>query len=502
MELFHSRYVGPIILLTLGAAVACTGCSKAIKQEFPGDGTSAISQTGSATQAEATAETEKPNLPAAERAATAPPAKVEAPQRVVRPTLQVPKYDENRLLELGIQRYESKRLVLYTDIDPELARPLPGLMDQAYAAWEEYFGPLPPDSAGTEFQMVGHIMSDRALFHEAGILTDDIRIHLEGVFRKQVFWMNDQPIDYVRRHLMVHEGTHCYMVAFPNPTNRFVWYMEGMADLFRTHVTDAAGHTRFRVFPTDRDNFPGLGRTPLIEKEVHKTGPRRVEDVSGLLANDFLNYDAYSWSWALCAFLDGHPKYRDRFRKIGEVVVGRSHAPLDLRQIYMSDWTELAEEWLVFAGNVCYGYDIERTTLDFRPGQSLASAGDRIDVEIAANRGWQSSGVLVEPGQTYRIAATGKCVLATAPRPWESEPQGISFRYHAGQPLGKLVATIRSPALSETSPYTTMLHVVPIGRELQFAPQVAGTLYFRINDFWNELGDNSGSYSVVISEKK
>ncbi len=316
MESLHPRYVGPIIRLALCAAVTCAGCSQTIEKESSGDGTSANSKTVSTKPAEPTAESEKPNLPVAELAATAPPAKAEAPQRVVRPTLQVPKYDENRLQELGIQRYESKHLVLYTDIDPELARPLPGLMDQAYAAWEEYFGPLPPDSAGTELQMVGHIMSDRALFHEAGILTDDIRIHLEGVFRKQVFWMNDQPIDYIRRHLMVHEGTHCYMVAFPNQTNRFVWYMEGMADLFRTHATDAAGNTRFRVFPSDRDNFPGLGHTPLIEKEVHKKGPRRIEDVSGLLANDFLNYDAYSWSWALCsAFLDGHPKYRDRFQE-------------------------------------------------------------------------------------------------------------------------------------------------------------------------------------------
>jgi hypothetical protein len=91
-------------------------------------------------------------------------------------------------------------------------------------------------------------------------------------------------------------------------------------------------------------------------------------------------------------------------------------------------------------------------------------------------------------------------VLATVPKPWESEPQGISFRYHAGQPLGKLVATIRSPALSETSPYTTMLHVVPIGRDPDFTPETTGTLYFRVNDFWNELGDNTGSYAVTVSE--
>ncbi len=56
-------------------------------------------------------------------------------------------------------------------------------------------------------------------------------------------------------------------------------------------------------------------------------------------------------------------------------------------------------------------------------------------------------------------------MLATVPRPWESEPQGITFRYHAVSPSASWCLTIRSPALSETSPYTTMLHVMPIGRE-------------------------------------
>lgn len=495
----HRPRIRALALPVLCALLALAGCSKTSDQKPSGSTELATAESTSAKPRKPAVETEQTQSVVAEPVAVAVPVEAEAPQRVVRPTLQVPKYDEQRLKELGIERYESKHLILYTDIDPALARPLPRLMDQAYAAWEEYFGPLPPDSAGTDFQMIGHIMSDQALFREAGILTDDIRIYLEGVFRKQVFWMNDQPIDYNRRHLMVHEGTHCFTFAFPNPTNRQIWYSEGMADLFRAHATEVSGISRFRVFPTDRKSFPGLGPSPVIE-ERQKKGPRRVEDVTRLTANDFSGYDAYAWAWLLCAFLDGHPKYRERFRNIGQLVVGRGNATLDLRETYKSGWAEMAEEWLVFAGNVCYGYDIERTMLDLRPGRSLTTASDKNEIDIAANRGWQSSGILVEQGKTYRIAAEGKCVLATVPKPWESEPQGISFRYHAGQPLGKLVATIRSPSLSETSPYTTMLHVVPVGRETQFTPQVSGTLYFRVNDFWNELGDNTGSYSVAVSE--
>jgi hypothetical protein len=427
-----------------------------------------------------------------------PPSRPE-PLRTVRPTFPLPVYDEQRLEALGIRRYESKHLLLYTDIPAELAKPLPPLMDQAYAALEDYFGPLPPDRDGKDFQMVGHIMADRGLFQEAGLIKGDAQILLEGVYRNQQFWMKDQPIDYYRRHLMVHEGVHCFMVANPNPTNRFVWYMEGMAELFRAHQTDRDGKTRFRLFPSDRDTFGGLGWIRLVDDDRRSTGLRTIDAVTAMQVNDFQKYNAYAWSWSLCAFLDGHPRYRDRFRRIGNLVTSHSDATLELQKVFQDDWPQVSEEWLVFAGNLCYGYDIARTVLDLTPGRPLEKAGGTAELDVAADHGWQSSGILLEQGQTYAISASGRCVVATEPKPWESEPQGVSIRYHAGQPVGKLVATIRSQTLSETSPYTTMLTVLPIGREARLTPRITGTLYFRVNDFWNELADNSGSVHVNVA---
>jgi hypothetical protein len=423
-----------------------------------------------------------------------------AAQRVVRPTLPVPKHDDGRLAELGIRRYESKHLVLYTDIDPESARPLPKLMDQAYAEWEAYFGPLPSDREGNAFQMIGYIMADTGRFREARLFGDDSQILLEGVYRDQVFWMKDQPVDYYRRHLMIHEGTHCFMSAFPNTTNRLPWYMEGMAELFRSHQTDGEGKTRFRLFPSDNETFAGLGWFRLIDEDRRAAGPRTIDEVAGQTAADFRKYNAYSWSWALCAFLDGHPKYRERFRRLGALVTGRNDARFELQQAFKADWHGLCEEWLVFAGNACYGYDIERTVLDLRPGKPLGGPEKKAKVEVAPDRGWQSSGVRLEKAKTYQFATAGRCVLATEPKPWESEPQGISFRYHAGHPLGMLVAAIRSSELRDEAPHTTMLEVLPVGRECLLTPRLTGTLYFRVNDFWNELADNTGAYQVTIKE--
>lgn len=72
------------------------------------------------------------------------PACSRAADRVVRPAVKRVEYDDARLSELGIRRFESKRLRLFTDIDPEKAKGLPGLVDQVYVAWTGYFGELPP----------------------------------------------------------------------------------------------------------------------------------------------------------------------------------------------------------------------------------------------------------------------------------------------------------------------------------------------------------------------
>jgi hypothetical protein len=491
MIAFPSLRVGCLFALVLITA----GCSKST-------GSTATAAAESDSSAGATTKVRQNSKPSSKpERAKKPSESADGPdaagpvQRVVRPTVPVPRHDDRLLAERGIHRYQSKHLVLYTDIDPERARPLPPLMDEAYAAWEDYFGPLPPDHEGNDFQMIGYIMADRDLFRETGLMTADIRIALEGVYKNQVFWMNDQPIDYYRRHLMIHEGTHCFMMAYPNPSNQFIWYVEGMAELFRAHETDARGHTRFRLFPRDKESFAGLGWIRLIHEDLRASGPKTIESVIDMHVNDFLKYNAYAWSWALCAFLDGHPRYRDRFRRVGSLVTGHD-AAFELAQVYKDDWRDLSEEWLVFAGNICYGYDIERTVLDLRPGKVLGGRPEKL--EIAADRGWQSSGILVERGKTYRIAADGRCVVATVPKPWESEPQGISFRYHAGLPVGMLVAAIRSLAPLDKPPHTTMLEVLPISRGKQFTPEVTGTLYFRVNDYWNELSDNTGAFQVSV----
>ncbi|MCA9023508.1 MAG: hypothetical protein KDA74_25340, partial [Planctomycetaceae bacterium] len=106
-------------------------------------------------------ETSQPNNESAK------PPVAKTPKMIYRPSDQRPVHNNQRLALLGIHCYESPRLKLYTDIDPEIARKLPAVVDQAYLALVDYFGPLPPDREGTEFQVTGYIMQNRELFKEA-----------------------------------------------------------------------------------------------------------------------------------------------------------------------------------------------------------------------------------------------------------------------------------------------------------------------------------------------
>ena len=56
--------------------------------------------------------------------------------------------------------------------------------------------------------------------------------------------------------------------------------------------------------------------------------------------------------------------------------------------------------WQAFVATLDYGYDFDRMAIDFRRGKPLAGP---LTVEIAADRGWQSSGVRLEAGKSYQL---------------------------------------------------------------------------------------------------
>ncbi len=418
------------------------------------------------------------------------------PQQVFRPNDARLPHNDQRLAEVGIRCFESKRLKLYTDIEPRVAATLPAVIDRAYEALEKYFGALPPDRARTEFQMTGYLIGDDALFRETGLIPGDLPRFEHGRHRRNEFWMREQKYDYYRRHLLIHEATHCFMTTMPD-VDAPVWYMEGMAECFGTHRITEDGTFEFRVMPTSPEEFAGSGRITVIRDDCANGKAKSVTEILDLRPEEFLKTDQYAWSWGLCTFLDTHPRYQERFRKLGGHLQ-RNAFPTEFYRAFSPDTRDLATEWTLFAQNLQYGYDASRAAIDFQLGTELSDSRPRGEIEIKADRGWQSSTVLMREGDEYLISATGRFELAQDPKPWISEPQGISFRYFGGKPLGLLLGCLRTEAGDTGEATDSMLRVHAIGSGGTFTAPASGTMYLRINDEWNSLNDNKGSVRVEV----
>lgn len=301
--------------------------------------------------------------------------------------------------------------------------------------------------------------------------------------------MNDQGSDYYRAHLMLHEGTHCFTTAVDRDLTRSVWFFEGIAEYFATHRVPREGPPVFCVWPDQRTSFPLLGRIKLLEEHRTRAETLSMLQVARQSPDGYDRPDAYAWAWALVYFLAECPENRDSFRQIVQGVVrGESHATLD--QLLSDERRQRLWRWYV--ADLCHGYDLGRSLPSVKNLELRQELGQ--DVSVVADRGWQSTGVLLQAGQAYRISARGQVELASQPRPWISEPTGVSIRYHAGLPLGRLIGRfwpIDSGSKSE-------LETISIGEEQIYIPTEDGMLFLRVNDFWSELSDNSGEYTVTV----
>lgn len=398
----------------------------------------------------------------------------------------------------GIRCYESKHIRLFTDLPEDLAITFPPLVDRLHKALEAYFGPLPALAGGAPFQVNGYLMRDRARFDAAQLVPFDLPQIQHGRHRGYEFWMNDQTSDYYRRHLLFHEYTHCYMTITPHPLRSRPWYIEGMAERFATHQFDEAGGVRFDVFPSGVGGFEGWGRIELVRDAIRSGEPRTAPAVFAMAGADFATDNRlYAWSWAMCRFLEDHPLSREPFRKVSRVVDPNDPDRSFLR-LFREVEAEIAQDWWLFSQHLCYGFEVERAATTFVPqgGKDLATP---ITATIRAERGWQGTGVRVLEGKAYRIRAEGGCVLAETTKPWISEPEGISIRYNEGRPIGRLLATIRPEHEPGQPPPVHMLDELSVGSSAEVTAPRNGTLYLRINDFWNGLADNRGQYTVSVT---
>jgi hypothetical protein len=415
----------------------------------------------------------------------------------------------------GLRRLPGKHITLYTDLPATAAvDALPEMFDQAFPQWCAYFGVDPVREA--DWQVTGCVMRDQEPFRAAGLLPGGLPPFKHGYSVGKILWINEQASDYYRAHLLLHEGTHAFVNTILG-RGAPPWYMEGIAEMLGTHRWHD-GRLTLGYLPASREEVPLWGRVKIVRDDFAARRAKTLRGVFQYGPQAHQEIEPYGWCWAAAIFLDRHPRYQSRFRQLAKQV----NTP-DLTERFMrlvgSDWDQLAEEWQVFVADLEYGYDFQRTAIDFTPGRNLPAQGAK--VTVAADRAWQNSGIRLEGGVTYRLRATGRyqvkkgvrTVFSDQPRAgasptalengsdpflvWWSEPNGVSIRYYRGQPLGILLAAVR-PDRSDPDAPSALLRPIPVGLGAELTPRQRGTLFLRINDSSGELADNAGTLSVDV----
>lgn len=406
----------------------------------------------------------------------------------------------------GIRGYSSQRLLLYTDIEPERAREIVKLVDQVYATWEYQMGPLPEARDQTEFQVTGYLMRDPQKFQKANLLqARKLANIIHGQNDGYTFWMHDQKRDYYREHLLLHEATHCVTQCREGEGDelRPLWFIEGMAEYFGTHQPSAEGSPpesplQFGIILTSAEASAGFGRIEMIRAECEAGRALAAADVLLLGAHEFSESRTtpYAWSWALCTFLAKHPVTTEDYRHVCHQWETDEFLRA-FQAFWMKHKTVITADWELFRESLCYGFDLPRGAT-VRAETTPLEPGATREVQIRADRGWQSTGIGVLKDQSMQITATGRITLAETTKPWLSEPQGISVRYSEGKPIGRLLGAIQRETPSEDGPVRCW-EFFDIGPGSTIRAPDAGTLFLRVNDRWSELSDNSGGYHATVT---
>ena len=511
---------GVLIVVVTGACLAGTGCGQKAQSSKPAKAKATANEAATDKKPKITPSSnpKKPvgSLPKpTEQPVAAPPSDQSLPKspppakrtegalkdlvnQANAAEFRLPVVNETRTAAAGIRKLAGKHLTIYTDV-PEAAaiEELPHVFDLAVPQWLEYFEL--DEKTAADWMVVGYLMKDKERFTGTGLLPDNVVVTADrGFQRGSEFWWYDQPSDFYRRELMLHEGTHAFMARYLGGLGP-PWYAEGMAEYLGTHKWDR-GKLTLGYNPRTKEEAPYWGRVKIIKDDYAASRGMLLTDVFAYGPQAHLKNEPYGWSWAAAMFLDNHSLTQKAFRKLKEAAWDRS---IDFSRNFLkeleADWPAISEDWQLFIVNADYGYDVARAAV-VRKAEVAALPAAGATVTVAADRGWQSSGFAVEPGKTYKITASGRYQVAKTPQSWPCEPGGITIHYHRGKPLGMLLAAIGDVKL-ERDTITPLAKPTAVGTLAEITPTFAGTLYLSINEAAGSLADNEGTLSVKVERK-
>ncbi len=410
-----------------------------------------------------------------------------------------PVLDRDKLESCGLSVLESKHLILITDAPLAEVQDLPVLADVLFVELQRQLGFLKPDLNGRDFQLTGYIMGAKERFEEAGVLPAESVIIRHGRHIGYQFWMNNQSSPYYRRHLLLHEFIHCFMMCEHGVADiPPLWYTEGIAEYFATHeLSEDIRSTRFGILPAILNGFEGWGRITEIQKNMTELtdNPSQWQSLMSLESvrhpkdMNFASDLQYAQAWALVWLIRSHPELKPHFSPMSKTRTRGEFQDVE-KSVPAEVWQKMAVLWPLFLASLTEGFEIEHSFPPLNVAASKPPASGKL--ELQSGKEWQATGVLIKRGATVQLNCTGRYSVHNKPRPWISEPQGITIDYVYSRPIGEITAMLVAPDGSICSGR------IPVGRENSIIATVDSELWLQVNDSAASRSDNSGSASVEI----
>jgi hypothetical protein len=392
-------------------------------------------------------------------------------------------------------RREGRHIRLITDLEsPEEADTIVATFDAAVDQWSKFWGLS--QTQVDDFQVDAFVMRDKDRFAKAGLIPPELPDFPFGYTVGSRIWALAQQSEYYTRHLVLHEGIHS-LAYFCFQGAGATWFQEGTAELLSTHRA-AAADVIVNVVPADREAVPYWGRFKrMAQSRADQTVPT-LAAVMGYPADLSGDVETYGWSWAAAMMFSRYSDYQPVLVQAARS--GNLPAASFNRQFQQSlskQWPIVEARWRVMCHDLDYGFDWSREQVSLALDDPKWD-GRPLKTTIAADRGWQSCGVRVPGGISIRIAGAGQVTLADEPKPWTSEPAGITYQYHRGRPLGQLLVAVLPNAIDTEAATVQPLNVKAVSDDEVLSVEQYSWLLFRVNDAVHKLDDNRGHYEVTI----
>ncbi len=394
----------------------------------------------------------------------------------------------------NFRRYEGRHIVLITDVpESSQVQELTAAFDAGVNQWCARFGV--PEKRVEDWRVKAFLMTDRTRFENAGFVNRGMRQFREGHQEGDLIYCKDQPSEYYRRHLLLHEGVHWFMsraVGGYGPS----WWMEGTAEWLSTHRW-RNNQLESGVMPNSREDFVYWGRLQCIALDLDRDQAPSVANIIRRTTPLPSIDSEYAWSWLLVTFFANHPRYQALFNERLKANTSSEQAlNSDVMAWIGVDFDLLQAEFDAFATELTYGVDPSWAIVDLKSSQQNQDDSPNFDLTVNANANWQVAATNLSPDTDWQIEATGEVRLASEFGPLKCQPQGITLRYVDGQPRGRLLAILL--AQPSKADKTKRLTALPIGRSGQIHVDQPSYLLLRVNDENSIAPKNDGQFEVTL----